>query len=188
MRPKYLQVGRLLMSLTHLKCLRREELEQWVGAERAARLLAMAERHVVLLHPLYAELSYTGGRLLVSPGLTLVSGVEFELRPEPIALRARLDDEFLWDLLVELPRRLEGGRAPVLVEDLDERFTKHVDEGILYALDVMERVAGVYRVPFIVTGPAKLLGVWSWLHTILRVYDKRGGSLLLIDSQPVVMK
>jgi len=188
MRPKYLQVGRLLMSLTHLKCLRREELEQWVGAERATQLLTMAESHIILLHPLYAELSYPGGRLLVSPGLTLASGVEFGLSPEPIKPRARLDEEFLWDLLVELPRRLEAERAPVLVEELDERFTRHVDEGILYALDIMERVASVYRVPFVVTGAAKLLGMWSWLHTILRVYDKKGVSLLLVDGQPVVVR
>ncbi|RLF06945.1 MAG: hypothetical protein DRK00_00080 [Thermoprotei archaeon] len=187
MRPRYLQVGKLLISLTHLKCLRREELEQWVGAERAAQLLAMAKKHMVLLHPLYAELSYPGGRLLVSPGLTLVVGEEFKLTPEPIAPEARLDEEFLWDLLIELPRRLEARRAPVLVEDLDERFTRHVNEGILYALDIMERVANVYRVPFVVTGAARLFGMWSWLHTILRVYDKRGGSLLLVDGQPVVV-
>ncbi len=186
MRQGYVTVGRLRLSLAHLRCLRREELELWVGREEAERLVSLASRHRVLLKPLTVELRHPGGSLVLSPGLTLVAGVEFELSEEPLPLEGRNDD-FLWGLLVEVPRALEAERKPVLVEELDARFSRHVEDGVLYALDIMERVCRVYRVPFVVTGPAKLAGAWRWLHTIVGAKGVKGERLVVVDGEVAVV-
>ena len=187
MSYRYVQVGKLLISLTHLKCLRREELEQWVGGEEARKLISRAQRHLVLVSPAYAELAYSGGKILLSPGLTLVSGLDFTVEPDPLRVSQQIDDDLLWHLLIEVPKLLDVERAPILVEDLDYRFTRHAREGVMYALDIMERVSSVYRVPFIVTGSIELLGMWSWLHTVARVYDEKGRSIVLVNGEPRVV-
>lgn len=182
MSQAYVQAGKLLLSLTHLKCLRREELEMWVDKEAAARLMKRAAQHRVFFEPLPAELKYSGGTIVASPGLILVSGLDFELSPEPLVVEGR-NDEFVWQLLISTPRQLDEGRRPVLVEELDARFSRHQAQGLRYSLDVMERVSGVYKVPFVVTGSARLATEWRWLHFIIKAKGSRGEELLVIDGE-----
>jgi len=186
-KPAYVTVGKLRLTLTHLKCLRLEELAQWVGREEAERLLERAARHRVLLKPLIAELRHPAGSLTLSPGLALLSGVEFAVNIEPLTVGGSRDDDFLWELLIEVPQLLEVERRPVLVEEPDARFSRHAREGVLYALDIMERVSSVYKVPFIVTGSAGLASLWRWLHTVIRARGWRGEELVVVDGEVKVL-
>jgi len=172
------------VTLTHLKVFREDELGYLIGNAKARKLIEIAKRHVAAMPPLYATLTFRTGRLTLAPGLSLVSGVDFVLRPEPIEAPASFGNELIHDLLLKVPKMLEALRAPVLVRDLDERVK---GEGVKYALDVMERVARVYKVPFIVTGSLPLLGAWSWRHTLVRVYDRWGKSLVLVDGKPIAL-
>ena len=173
------------ISLTHLKCFRRMELERWLGREEAERLVEVARKHITAITPLYATLHFMGRRITLSPGPSLVSGVEFRVTPEPLETLGELDEDFLYTLLFEVPEMLDVERRPVLVERLDERFTQRVEEGVRYALDVVERISRVYRIPFIVTGQPSLLGVWGWHHTLVRVFDERHRPLVLLDGWPL---
>lgn len=186
MTVEYVQVGKLELSLLHLKCFRLKELEQWVGKDNAAHLAKAASSHAALIPPLYAELQLQGSRILLSPGLSLVSGVELKLDRQPITLGLERDGDFLWRLLIDVPKLLERERNPVVVEDLEERFSRNVKEGVMYALDIMERVSRVYRIPFMVTGSLNLMGAWSWVHSIVKVRGERGESIILVDSEPLV--
>ncbi|RLF05866.1 MAG: hypothetical protein DRK00_03295 [Thermoprotei archaeon] len=170
------------VTLTHLKVFREGELGYLVGNVKARKLLEIARRHVAVPPPLYATLTFRTGRLTLAPGPSLVSGVKFVIMPEPMEAPMGFGSEFIRALLLRVPKMLEISRAPILVKDLDERVK---GEGVKYALDIMERVARVYRVPFIVTGSLTLLGAWSWRHSLVRVYDKWGRSLILVDGRPV---
>ncbi|MCS7104915.1 MAG: hypothetical protein NZ954_05045 [Thermofilaceae archaeon] len=188
MRQEYVEVGKLRLSLPHLKCLRREELEQWVGNHEAERLLAKAFKHKVVLKPIHAEIRYGYGRLALSPGVTLVSGLEFTITPPPIYLSGDRDADFLWNLLVILPQRLDSMRAPVYVEELENRFSCNVIEGAKYALDVMERISSVYKIPFVVSGSAELVNLWGWLHTLIKARGSRGEAVLFVDGEVKVFR
>ncbi|MEM1508548.1 MAG: hypothetical protein QXY49_01925 [Thermofilaceae archaeon] len=114
----------------------------------------------------------------------MVSGVELKLDRQPITLGSEHDGDFLWHLLIDVPKLLEHERNPV-VEDLEERFSRNVKEGDMYTLDIMERVSRVYRVPSMLTGSLNM-GAWSWVHSIVKVRGEKGESIILVDGEQLV--
>ncbi|MEM0495058.1 MAG: hypothetical protein QXU72_07370 [Thermofilum sp.] len=143
-------VGKEAFTLRHLKVFRREELEAIFG-ELAPSIERELSRALLLLAPLAVRAQVCGREVLLAPGLTYVRGAALAV-PGALTVPGLLDADFLEYLLFDLPRVLEEGRRAVLVEDLDDRFTQHEEQGIRYALDILSRVASAYRVPVVVFG------------------------------------
>lgn len=153
-------VGSETFSRRHLKVFRREELEEIFG-EVAEDLARVAEATVVFSSPLSVEVEFCGNRYSLPPGITHVRGASLSV-PRCTYVPEYLDEEFLEYLLFDLPRELDGTRAPVVVEDMPRRFTRWAREGVLYALDILSRVARVYRVPVVVYGDEETEGLWRY--------------------------
>lgn len=175
-------VGREAFTLRHLKVFRREELAAVFG-ELAPVLEKKLESVIVLLTPLYAKAGICGREILLSPGVTLVRGAVLNLQGA-LHVPPFLDAEFLEYLLFDLPRALEEERRVVVVEDLDGRFTVHAKEGIGYSLDILLRVASVYRVPVVVYGSGLSEG-WGYFSRRIRCEKLGEREVCTVDGEPL---
>ncbi len=175
-------VGKEAFTLRHLKVFRREELAAIFG-ELAPVLEKKLESVVVLLTPLYVRAGICGRELLLSPGVTHVRGAALKLAGA-LQVPPLLDADFLEYLLFDLPRALEEERRAVVVEDLDGRFTVHAEEGVSYSLDILARVASVYRVPVVVYG-SELSERWGYFSRRVRCEKLEGRELCTVDGEPV---
>ena len=85
---------------------------------------------------------------LLPPSLVLISGEYEELldfTPTPHEVPSLVDDKLVKYLLFDLPLILHHDRAPVLLRDLSERFTRDVDKGVAYVSNILARVAKVFN-------------------------------------------
>lgn len=169
--------GKEAFTLRHLKVFRREELEAIFG-ELAPSIERELGRTLLLLAPLTVKARVCGRELLLTPGLTYVRGALLTV-PEAISVPGLLDADFLEYLLFDLPRVLEEGRRAVLVEDLDARFTRSEEQGVDYALDILSRVASVYKVPVVVFGGQRSEG---WRGYVKRIVCGKEGDRVVCFS------
>lgn len=177
-------VGRESFSLTHLKVFRREELEGVFG-DLWRDVWRLAGSHVVIFKPLFVSIEVCGGEKVgVGPGVALVFGLD--LRPgEWTSVPALLDGDFLEYLLFDLPKRLDGFRSAVLVESLGSRFTRDVEEGVSYALDILYRVSRVYRVPVIVLDRYELSQRYPFSRVVGCRRGDDGKKYCVVDGEAV---
>ncbi|AKG38702.1 hypothetical protein MA03_04620 [Infirmifilum uzonense] len=167
-------VGREEFSRVHLKVFREEEVRAIFG-EMSEELLKLSRDTLVLFQPLSVSVEFCGRKVSLPFGVSLASGVELEI-PGCIYVPALLDGEFLEFLLFDLPRKLDENRKPVVVEDVDQRFTRDVREGILYALDILDRISSTYRIPVVVYGTTSLASSWRFTR---RLYCDKSGTCFL---------
>lgn len=171
-------IGREQFSPVHLKVFREEELRAIFGevAEEVARI---AGQTIALFPPLAVKVEVCGRQVHLPQGLSFASGVELNI-PDGLYVPALLDGEFLEFLLFDLPRKLDEARRAVVVEDLDQRFTRDVEEGVLYSLDILSRVSAVYRVPVLVHGSRHVEELWGFAKSIVCVEGER----CYLDGEP----
>ncbi|QOJ79376.1 hypothetical protein IG193_02630 [Infirmifilum lucidum] len=171
-------IGREQFSRTHLKVFRDVEIRSMFG-ELAEEVLAITRETTVLYLPLSVSVEFCGRSVYLPAGVSLASGVYLDV-PGGLYVPELLDEEFLEFLLFDLPRSLDEARRPVVVEDIDQRFTRDVREGVLYALDILSRISVTYRVPVLVYGDRSLEGAWSFARR-LACGDK---GLCSLDGEP----
>ncbi|MCC6002797.1 MAG: hypothetical protein LM590_00445 [Thermofilum sp.] len=174
-------VGREAFSLAHLKVFRREEVEKFMG-DVAGELISLASNAIIVFKPVRLEITFCGGRHVIPAGLTHVRGVQLEI-PGALYLPGYLDEEYLEYLLFDLPRELDERRNPVVVEDCHRRFTRWVQEGLVYSFDVLSRIARVYRVPVIVYGDSESEKRWSFARTF-SCEKVEGREVCFVDGKP----
>lgn len=174
--------GKEAFTLRHLRVFRREELEAIFG-DLSSSIERELSRAVLLQAPLTVRVVVCGKEVVLTPGITYVRGASLEV-PNSLPVPALLDADFLEYLLFDLPRLLEEKRQAVVVEDLDARFTVHEEHGVLYALDILYRVASVYGVPVVVFGGQRSE---RWRGYVRRITcERRGGrEICFLDGDQV---
>ncbi|MEZ0345821.1 MAG: hypothetical protein ABWK01_04660 [Infirmifilum sp.] len=170
-------IGREGFSRAHLKVFRDEELRAIFGelADEASRI---SLETTVLFQPLTTQVEVCSSRVILPHGVILVSGIDLEI-PRSFYVPAVLDGEFLEYLLFDLPRKLDVERKPVIVEDLDQRFTRDANSGIVYALDILRRIAATYKVPVVVSGDRWLEEIGRFTRRIVCTADGK----CLVDDE-----
>lgn len=153
-------IGREDFSRAHLKVFRVEEI-QGIFGELSDEVLRVVKDTVVLFPPMSAPVEFCGKKVYLPYGVSFASGVELGI-PDALYVPALLDGEFLEFLLFDLPKKLDERRRLIVIEDIDQRFTRYSKEGILYALDILERVASTYKVPVLVYGSMSLGDSWRF--------------------------
>ena len=142
---------------------------------------------MVLLKPLEVEVRLCenyGVRL--GPGVFLVFGLELD--EGYLGVPPLLDGDFLEYLLFDLPKTLDRGRRPVLVEDIVERFTRNVDEGVVYALDILFRVSRVYRIPVVVFEGRDISGRYSFSRALGCARGEDGRTYCSVNGEVVCVR
>ncbi len=179
MSVREIVVGKEKFTSAHILVFSDEELRAIFG-ETGIRLRELAAHVGVKLDDIVAEIELCPGSTLpLGPGVTLVHGVPLSLEGGLI-VPPLLDEEFLEYLLFDVPRSLDGLRQAVVVEELDDRFTRDPEDGVRYALDILGRISRVYRVPVIVTGRESLAG-YGFDRRIIR---PRGSGAVYVDGEP----
>ena len=110
------------------------------------------------------------------------------ISPAPFIVPDYLDEEFVRYVFSELPKLLERERRCVFIEDLDERFTKYVRQGLSYITDLLKRISTVYNVQVVVTGSPVLEDVFEDWVNVFTVYRRGGGIYVLIKPDNTVHK
>ncbi len=181
MKVKEIVVGKERFTAAHLLLFTESEGRAFFG-DAWSHLRRLAEQARPSYKPLTLEVEVCPGRrVLVGPGSTLISGVEAPLEAG-LEVPPLLDEEFLMYLLFDAPRALDGLRRAVVVESLDERFTRDVEEGLRYAVDIMSRLGLAYRVPVVATGGVGLVGL-SFSRRIVTVRDEEA-TVVYVDGEP----
>lgn len=175
---KLVVVGREQFSRAHLKVFREAEVRAIFG-QVAEEVLQMTRDVVVLFPPLIVHVELCGKSAYLPPGVSLASGAYLKV-PGGLYVPELLDGEFLEYLLFDVPRSLDEARRPIVVEDIDQRFTTDVREGVLYALDILSRISSTYRVPVLVHGDRGLEELWGFARRFICL--ERG--LCLLDDMP----
>ncbi len=179
MSVREIVLGNERFTAAHILVFTEEELASIFG-EAGVRLRELAQHAETGFSDLVVELEACPGyHVPLRPCVALIAGIPLRLEGG-LTVPPLLDDEFLVYLLFDLPKTLDGLRRAVVVEDLDERFTRDVDDGIRYALDILGRVSRVYRVPVIVTGGARLAG-YTFDRRIVR---PKGEGVVYVDGEP----
>jgi len=154
------------LSPRHLSLLYREEvgdslLEEWRKARESVRFS--------LLRPISAVLTVYGLRINLPYGLILANFSEFEVEPEALVVGDYTDEDFIRYILYDVPRLLDGSRRPVIVPELDERFSRNVIEGIVYSADILLRIGVAYRVPCIAVCSLHALNNIRYTEALLKL-------------------
>ena len=90
---------------------------------------------------------------LLPPSLILISGEYEELldfTPTPHEVPSLVDSKLVKYLLFDLPLILYHDRAPILLRDLSERFTRDIDKGVAYVSNILARIAKVFNTTIVV--------------------------------------
>jgi len=102
--------------------------------------------------PLCLEL--TRINYVLPPTLVAILGEYWELldfNTEPLEVPTSLSDKRLLEyMLFDLPVFLSQERSPVLLRDICERFSEHVEEGVVYLLNIMRRISRMYNTTVVV--------------------------------------
>lgn len=187
MSVRSVTVGRESFSLTHLKVFRREELEGIFG-DLWQDVWRLAGSHVVIFKPLFVDIDLCGSEnVKIGPGVALVFGMDL-WSDEWFSVPAQLDGYFLEYLLFDLPKRLDEFRSAVVVEDLGSRFTRDVEEGVSYALDILYRVSMVYRVPVLVLDNYELYPRYSFSRVVGCWRGDDGKTYCIVDGEVVCVR
>ncbi len=187
MSVRSVTVGRESFSLTHLKVFRREELEGVFG-DLWQDVWRLAHSHVVIFKPLFVDINLCDSEdVKVGPGVALIFGMDV-WSDGWFSVPALLDGDFLEYLLFDLPKRLDEFRSVVVVEDVSSRFTRDVEEGVSYALDVLYRVSRVYRVPVLVLDSYELYRRYTFSRVVgCRIGDD-GKTYCIVDGEVVCVR
>ncbi|RLE93306.1 MAG: hypothetical protein DRN04_07455 [Thermoprotei archaeon] len=147
------------LSKRHIKVLAVEEIASLfnVSLEEAYRLKKRVEDFEDKSLPLIAVCSIGVEEIYLPHGLNLIySLVEPIVEPKPVEIPELLDEEYLKYLLLEVPRKLDKVRKPVLIGEPD-RFTRNEVEGLEYSLYILIRIAYTYKIPIILVTEDKRL-------------------------------
>ena len=168
------KVGKYELSLRHLSIFKIEELERLVKDRKVAEELlekAKTAVYVSMIRPTILKIKNLEYYFPVGVSLVVDRYNVLDYEPKPFSVPDYIDKDFLEYLAFKLPKKLDTFRTPVYVPDVDDRFTKHVREGVVYAADIMERIGRAYQVQIICTGSLILKDYWSW-GSIVHVYRK----------------
>mgnify|MGYP000123674641 CR=1 FL=1 len=105
-----------------------------------------------------------GISLLVDPNGVLLPLID----PPSLRVPPPADYEFVEYLAFGLPKQLERLRQPILIEELDYRFSRDAKAGLEYSLDLVDRITSAYRVQVIAAGSLLLYELWPrWTTAVL---------------------
>jgi len=110
------------------------------------------------------------------------------ISPAPLIVPDYLDGEFVKYVFFELPKLLERERRCVFIEDLDDRFTRSVRQGLLYITDLLKRISAAYNVQVVASGSSVLEEVFEGWTNVFTVYRRGGGIYVLVKPENIVRK
>ena len=143
----------LKLSKVHLLLLTVDELKAFGYSHLIPYSLRLKEKEEKSTpKPLCLEL--TRINYVLPPTLVAILGEYWELldfNTEPLEVPTSLSDKRLLEyMLFDLPVFLSQERSPVLLRDICERFSEHVEEGVAYLLNIMRRISRMYNTTVVV--------------------------------------